>query len=235
MVQSELPPPDVEARRIWKRKMLAWPFTRLWTEIVSSYKNVTGVRWLLLGICVGIIAGFAAVFFFYSIELLKHFFLHDLAGLSLPAPEGESMFEEDGPAGIPRLWVVPILTCAVGLLTGWLVKRFIPDTVDGGTDGTDAMIKAFHQRGGVIRPLIPVIKGLTAVLTIATGGSAGREGPITQIGGGIGSWLAMKLNLSARERRIMLLAGAAGGPGGDFPRTHGRRAHGHRSHLPGGF
>ncbi len=217
MVQSDLSSAEPERQRIKKRKLLAWPFTRLWSEIVSSYKNVPGVRWLLLGICVGIISGFAAVFFFYAIEMLKHFFLHTLAGLSMPSPAGESMFEEEGGApGVPRLWIIPILTCAVGILTGWLVKKFIPDSQDGGTDGTDSMIKAFHQRGGVIRPLVPVIKGLTAVLTIATGGSAGREGPITQIGGGIGSWLAMKLHLSARERRIMLLAGAAGGLGAIF-------------------
>ncbi len=216
MEQSEISP-EAEDPRQKKRKLLAWPFAKLWSEIVSSYKNITGVRWLLLGVVVGIISGFAAVLFFYSIELLKHFFLHDLAGLVLPAPAGEALFEEAGPpSGDPHLWIIPLLTCSAGLLTGWLVKRFIPDSMDGGTDGTDSMIKAFHQKGGVVRPLVPIIKGLTAVLTIATGGSAGREGPITQIGGGIGSWLAMKFNLSARERRILLLAGAAGGLGAIF-------------------
>jgi len=67
-----------------------------------------------------------------------------------------------------------------------------------------------------VRPRVPIIRGLSSILTIASGGSAGREGPIAQIGGGIGSWLAQKLGLTARERRLLLLAGAAGGMGAIF-------------------
>lgn len=179
------------------------------------YTSFGNVRWLLLGLAMGLVSGVAAIAFFYSIEVLKHLWLGKLAGLSLPAPAGESMFHSL-PQGDSRPWVVPLLTTGVGLLTGYLVGKLIPESVHSGTDGTDAMIKAFHQQGGVIKPLVPIIKGCTSVLTIAAGGSAGREGPITQIGAGLGSWLALKLKLSARERRLLLLAGAAGGLGAIF-------------------
>ena len=49
-------------------------------------------------------------------------------------------------------------------------------------------------------------------VTIGTGGSAGREGPIAQIGAGFASFLATKFNLSARERRIMMAAGIGAAP-----------------------
>lgn len=185
-----------------------------WTDLVRSYRNVSHFRWLLLGILVGIISGVVAVLFFAAVEFGKFIFLTKLAGLSLPAPEGEEIFH--GIPGQLREWTIPICTTIVGLLTGWLVNRYIPETISGGTDGTDATIKCFHQGGGLMKPLVPIIKGATSVLTIATGGSAGREGPITQMGAGIGSWMAQKLKLSTKERRILLLSGAAGGLGAIF-------------------
>lgn len=194
---------------------LSTKFHRYWWELARSFATITSVRWIIFGVGMGVASGLAAIAFFYGIELLKHLWLGKLAGLLLPEPAGESMFEHVI-HGDPRPWVVPLLTTSVGLLTGYLVSRFIPETVHSGTDGTDAMIKAFHQQGGVIRPVVPIIKGLTSILTIASGGSAGREGPITQIGAGLGSFFALKLKLSARERRILLLAGAAGGLGAIF-------------------
>ncbi len=190
------------------------PVWKKWRELVKSYRRITSMRWLVLGIVVGLLSGLVAVLFFGAVELGKFLILHKLSGLTLPEPAGEKLFH--GAAGELRTWVIPIFTTGTGLLTGWLVTRFIPDTISGGTDGTDATIKSFHQQGGVIRPRVPIIKGLTSVLTIASGGSAGREGPITQMGAGMGSWLAQRLNLSAKERRLLLLAGAAGGLGAIF-------------------
>jgi len=172
------------------------------------------MRWMALAVGVGLVSGLCAVAFFTAVEYGQHLFLHRLAGLTLPAPAGEDLFH--APAGPLRPWIIPLLTTAVGLGTGWLVTRFIPETIGGGTDGTDAMIDSFHNKEGRIRPLAALIKGTTAILTIVTGGSAGREGPISQVGAAVGSWLATSLHLSAKERRILLLAGAAGGLGAIF-------------------
>ncbi|MDL5502390.1 MAG: chloride channel protein, partial [Candidatus Methanoperedens sp.] len=57
---------------------------------------------------------------------------------------------------------------------------------------------------------------ISSITTIGTGGSAGREGPIAQIGAGFGSTLASFLKLSDRERRIMLICGTAAGVGSIF-------------------
>jgi CIC family chloride channel protein len=70
--------------------------------------------------------------------------------------------------------------------------------------------------GGFIRSRVPVIKTIASAITLTTGGSGGREGPIAQIGAGFGSFLATKLKLSERERRIMMAAGIGAGVGSIF-------------------
>jgi CIC family chloride channel protein len=183
-------------------------------EYLNAIIRSASMRWMGLAVIVGLVSGLCAVGFFTAVEYGQHLLLHGLAGQPMPAPAGESLFHM--PAGPPRPWLIPLLTTAVGLGTGWLVARFIPETIGGGTDGTDAMIDSFHNKEGRIRPLAALIKGTTAILTIVTGGSAGREGPISQVGAAVGSWLATSLRLSAKERRILLLAGAAGGLGAIF-------------------
>jgi CIC family chloride channel protein len=187
---------------------------RVHTDLVRSYHSILNFKWLALGVVVGAMTGLGAVAFYVAVEALGYFLLHHLAGFSLPVPAGEELFT--GTPGPSRPWLLFAFLGAVALLTGWLVHRFVPQTRNGGTDGTDSMIKAFHQQEGHILPVVPFIKVGTSVLTIAAGGSAGREGPISLLGAGCGSWLAGKLRLSAKERRIMLLAGAAGGLGAIF-------------------
>ncbi|MCA9269301.1 MAG: chloride channel protein, partial [Planctomycetales bacterium] len=105
-------------------------------------------------------------------------------------------------------WAVLLLPALGGLLCGWLVTTFAPEA-EG--HGTDAVVKAFHRLQGVIRGRALVVKIIASVLTICSGGSAGREGPIAQIGAGFGSVLATRLKLSSVYRRTLMLAGAAGG------------------------
>lgn len=189
-------------------------FFNYWRELATSYTNVASFRWLVIGTLVGVLSGFVAVVFFLLVEAGKFYLQHHLAGIVSPEPAGEGIFH--GPAGAFRPWLIPVFTTGVALFSGWLVNKFIPETVTGGTDGTDATINAFHNQGGVMRGRVATIRGFCSVLTIASGGSAGREGPITQIGAGIGTWLANKFDFSAKERRILLLSGAAGGLGAIF-------------------
>jgi CIC family chloride channel protein len=67
-----------------------------------------------------------------------------------------------------------------------------------------------------MRGRVPLVKSLATISTIASGGSAGKEGPIAQIGAGIGSALGRYLKMGARARRTLMVAGAAGGLGAIF-------------------
>lgn len=110
-------------------------------------------------------------------------------------------------------WLVVMVPALGGLISGLLVFTWAPEA-EG--HGTDAMIRAFHRGGGMIRTRVPIIKTLASIITIGTGGSAGQEGPIAQIGAGFGSWLASMLRLPPTDRRLLMLAGAAGGVGAIF-------------------
>ena len=180
------------------------PFYANWSQVIFK-RNVT--RWVFLGILIGVVSGIGAAGFFYVLQLVKHFTFHGLAGYASPAPQGELLFEAG--SGLQfRPWVFFLLPLVGGLLSGLIVYRFAPEA-EG--HGTDAMIDAFHNKGGRIRPRVPFVKSIATICTLACGGSAGREGPIAQIGAGFGSMVAGFFKLSDRERRILLLAGCGAG------------------------
>jgi len=166
-------------------------------------------RGTLLGILIGIVSGLGGILFNYMIETGTRFFTQSLILYLSPGHiPGFSLL------GFPlERWMMLWIPAFGGLLSGFLVFRFAPEA-EG--HGTDAMINSFHRKKGIVRKRAPLIKTIASAITIGSGGSAGKEGPIAQIGSGFGSILASFLRLSDAERRIMLLAGAAGGIGAIF-------------------
>lgn len=170
------------------------------------------LRYTLYSVIIGVVSGLGACLFFFLLEWGTYFFLEYLAGLPLTKPGGEHLVTlERSP--VFRRWMLLFLPALGGLLSGLLVYRFAPEA-EG--HGTDALIDAFHNKHGIIRTRVPYVKGLASIITLSTGGSAGREGPIAQIGAGFGSWVARLLRMNVRERRLMLLAGCAAGLGAIF-------------------
>jgi CIC family chloride channel protein len=169
-------------------------------------------RWLFYFVLIGLIAGLGAVVFHYLCGLGMHYFLDLMAGYRPGSAAGEHLLLPQTDTPFNR-WVLLILPALGGIMSGWLVYTFAPEA-EG--HGTDAAIDAYHHKGGHIRSRIPFIKTIASTLTLATGGSGGREGPIAQIGAGFGSFLATKLKLSERERRIMMAAGIGAGVGSIF-------------------
>ncbi len=169
-------------------------------------------RWAFYYACVGVAAGMASIVFYYLCQLGMRVFLDFLAGYRPPASAGEVALFLPGGSALNR-WMLLILPAAGGLWSGWLVYRFAPEAAGA---GNDAAIHAYHNQEGLIRARVPLVKTLATVMTLTTGGSGGREGPIAQIGAGIGSWVAAKLKLSSRERRILVAAGIAAGVGSIF-------------------
>ncbi|MRG93788.1 chloride channel protein [Polyangium spumosum] len=163
-------------------------------------------RTLFHAALVGVGAGVVSVVFFAAIELLDRFFLAGLAGYRALRAAGEAFFGEHA-AGTFRPWVLFMLPGLGGLASG-LVTRLAPECRGG---GGDAMIEAFHRHGGVLRRRVIWVKALASALTLGTGGAGGREGPTMQIGAAFGSFVAGTLNVSARERRILMISGVAAG------------------------
>ncbi len=135
-----------------------------------------------------------------------------IAGYRPPSPAGEHrLFPSSGT--VLNRYTLLVLPALGGILSGWLVYTYAPEA-EG--HGTDAAIDAYHHKDGYIRSRVPIVKTIASAITLTTGGSGGREGPIAQIGAGFGSFLATKLKLSDRERRIMMAAGISAGVGSIF-------------------
>jgi CIC family chloride channel protein len=165
-------------------------------------------RMLFHAALVGAAAGFAGAAFFAAAEYLQRFLLEDLAGYTVLRAHGETFAARDHAAATNfRPWLLALLPALGGLGCG-LLTQLAPETRGG---GGDAMIEAFHHHGGVIRRRVIWVKALASLFTLGTGGAGGREGPTMQIGGALGSWVGLVLGVSAREKRILLVAGVAAG------------------------
>jgi chloride channel protein, CIC family len=163
-------------------------------------------RMLFHAILVGMAAGLIGAAFFYGLERVQGFLMEELAGYAVLRAQGETFTSSSGPH-VFRPWLLFVLPALGGLAAG-LVSRFAVETRGGGADAT---IAAFHHRGGVVRRRVIWVKMIASIFTLGTGGSGGREGPTMQIGGALGSAIGRLLEVSTRERRILLVAGIAAG------------------------
>jgi len=162
---------------------------------------------LLLATIVGVVSGLGAILFYYCCQIVSHYALGMLVGYQPAPPGGEvPIFAETPRPFIP--WLLLIVPTVGGLLSGFIVYSLAPEA-EG--HGTDAAIDAYHNKGGNIRPRVPLIKIVTSAITLGTGGSGGREGPIAQIGAGFGSFLGKLLRLPPKQRRILMAAGMGAG------------------------
>jgi chloride channel protein, CIC family len=167
-------------------------------------------KWVTLSILIGLAAGLGSIIFYWTLTEVTKLFLGLGAGYAPPvsAGEGATMVSD-----MARPWLLPIITAIGGLLSGLIVFNFAPEA-EG--HGTDSVIDAFHNKGGVIRRRVPAVKAMASAIIIGSGGSAGREGPTAQIAAGIASALADLFHLSTSDRRIAMAAGMGAGIGSIF-------------------
>ncbi len=169
-------------------------------------------KWILASVVIGIIGGLGAIVFYELLRLTSEVLLGSLCHYHPPSPAGEPGRMVPGEE-VPLRWLLLVMPALGGLVTGALVYLFAPEA-EG--HGTDAVIEAFHRHRGHIRRHVPFVKAMASIITIGSGGSAGREGPIAQIAAGSASSLASVLRLSDVERRTFLTAGMAAGVGAIF-------------------
>jgi CIC family chloride channel protein len=159
---------------------------------------------------VGILSGLFASGFSYSLQLA----VRTISTLTKNSHQKESLFLSSIPFTFSQtnlvFFLLPILG---GLCSGLVVYLFCKDAEGM---GTDSMIYSFHQREGKMDSKVPFVKSIATIFTLSGSGSGGKEGPISQIGAGIGTIVADMLGSGARARRTLLLAGTAGGLGAIF-------------------
>jgi chloride channel protein, CIC family len=183
---------------------LRW-FPELWE--LGRKRLRPQARLLGLSLVVGVVAGVGAILFFLACQVVVHYALDGLVGYRPTSPAGEpEVLERTATAFRP--WLFLVVPTVGGLISGLIVFTLAPEA-EG--HGTDSAIDSYHHKQGYLRPLVVPVKMVASAVTIGTGGSGGREGPIAQIGAGIGSLLGTVLRLGAAHRRILLAAGMGAG------------------------
>ncbi len=182
-------------------------FPEFWDQ--SRNRLRPQARLLALALLVGVIAGVGAVAFYTACQVVSHYALDAVVGYHPEGPKGEPPLGWLGQTARPfNPWLLLVVPVVGGVLSGFLVYTLAPEA-EG--HGTDAAIAAYHWGNGVIRPRVPLVKMVASALTLGTGGSGGREGPIAQIGAGFGSFLGGVLRLRPAERRVLMAAGMGAG------------------------
>jgi H+/Cl- antiporter ClcA len=148
---------------------------------------------MLLAAVVGTLTGLATVGFGGLLDLAEWIFF--------------DQFNDRLMADLPS-WPIVIVPVIGSLLVGPIVTRFAHETRGQGV--SDVML-AVETTSGRIRARVAPMMALATALTVGSGGSAGPQGPVVQIGAGLGSTVAQWLRLSNENIRLLAAAGAAVG------------------------
>ena len=160
----------------------------------------SNIKNLFLAVMIGALAGYGAVLFKFVLKFMQWAFYQQ---------SGEMLFFADS---IP-LWMKFVMPMVGGLIVG-LVVTFFASEAKG--HGVPEVIQAIALRGGRIRKRVAAAKIFASAVTIGSGGSVGREGPMVQIGSSIGSSVGQLFHIPSGHMRTMVGCGAAAGIAATF-------------------
>jgi len=165
------------------------------SELIERAKFTEHTFMIIVAIIIGVLAGFAAI----GIRWL----ITEISSLSFSG--GGSLLQNiiDSP------WYIKLIIPVIGgLIVGPLIYFFAPEAKG---HGVPEVMQAILLKGGKIRPRVAVIKAFASAITIGTGGSVGREGPIIQIGSSLGSTVGQFFKVPSKRMKTLVGCGAAAG------------------------
>jgi len=168
-------------------------------------RDVNLVFFSILSLLVGIATGYGAVGFRLLIG-----WIHNLTFLGIWSPGYDANLFTPPSIWGPLVILVPVLGAVI---VTFLVRNFAPEARG---HGVPEVMDAIYYRAGVIRPVVVIVKSLASAISIGTGASVGREGPIVQIGSAIASTLGGWCRLAPWQRITLVAAGAGGGIAATF-------------------
>lgn len=173
---------------------------RPWLRLLNRAKRFETTFTVAVAVLIGAASGLGAVFFIGLIKLFQRICW------------GTWAFSMEAIAPVAWHWylIIPGLGGAIVAATVHALAR------EAKGHGVPEVMAAVAIRGGVIRPRVVILKILASAMTIGTGGSVGREGPIVQIGSAIGSVLGQLVHASRRRLRTFVGCGAAAGIAATF-------------------
>ncbi|UCG79242.1 MAG: chloride channel protein [Nitrospirota bacterium] len=148
----------------------------------STVLFISVLKWFVLASVVGIIVGFSTAIFIHALNYSSNFTgRFSLYYLFLP----------------------------LALFLSSLISKYLAPEAEG--HGTEKVIEAVHKRSAKIKAAVIPVKLLTTIITLAFGGSAGKEGPCAQIGGGLSSVFAGILKFDSKDRKKLVVCGISAG------------------------
>lgn len=158
---------------------------------------VSVLKLIPISIIIGILGAVIALVLLDLIALITNFLYYQHFDLTLVSPRGNKLG-----------WMAILIPMAGGLIVG-LMAYYGSERIRG--HGIPEAMETILVGGSKVEPILTVLKPIASAVSIGTGGPFGAEGPIILTGGAIGSVFAQFLNLTAIERRSLLVAGAAAG------------------------
>lgn len=177
-------------------------------KILSSQAGM----WVAIGALIGVGAGVGSLILYNLIRLFSYAFLTGIAGFTPPLPVSEGGSTSYSLGTYDRFFI-PISTTLGGFISGYIVYKLSP-----GSErlGINSAINAFHNLTYRIKNRTPAVKLAASAVAIGSGGSAGRDGPVSMITAVFGSLLADLFKLDDHDRRIVLASGIGAGIGSIF-------------------
>jgi H+/Cl- antiporter ClcA/CBS domain-containing protein len=159
--------------------------------------SVSVLKLIPLSVIIGIIGAFIALFLLDFIALITNFLYYQRFDLNLISPRNNTLG-----------WWAILIPMAGGLVVG-IMARYGSERIRG--HGIPEAMETILVGGSKVEPKLTILKPVASAISIGTGGPFGAEGPIILTGGAVGSVFAQFLNLTAIERRSLLVAGAVAG------------------------
>ena len=143
---------------------------------------ISVIKWVFLASIIGVIVGLSTTIF-------------------LKAMNGSIAFTHQQP--------FYFLLLPLGLFLSSVLTKYLAPDAEG--HGTEKVIEAVHKRSGRINAVVVPVKLVATIITLATGGSAGKEGPCAQIGAGLSSVFADLFRFNDAERKKLVICGISAG------------------------
>lgn len=176
-------------------------FNGVWVWLASRLNVGGNYGILVLAVVLGVLTGLGAMLFRWLIGVFSNLFLVRLYDILVAN------------FGVMGKYALPVIPALGGIIVGILIYKFAREAKG---HGVPEVMESVALRGGRIRPRVALIKTIASALCIGTGGSAGREGPIVQIGSTLGSTAGQVLHAPPRRMRLLVGCGAAAGISATF-------------------
>ena len=184
----------------WRKQILFWS-TLGNQEALESRGDFTmssrSVVISFIAVGIGILSACIAFLLLRLIGLITNLAFYQRWDVTLVSPSGNT------------LGLAVILIPVAGSLVVGLLARYGSERIRG--HGIPEALEAILVNGSRIEPKVALLKPIASAIAIGTGGPFGAEGPIIMTGGAFGSMVAQCFHLTSTERKVLLVAGAAGG------------------------